>query len=82
MALKTLVNFKLASLRDDGITVPLSALIITGDQIGVKERLVLKQFFSAKVVPFSLIPPLVDFANQGGIQQPEQFLVALGLTVN
>ncbi len=82
VALKTLVNFKLAALRDDGITIPLAALLVTGEQVTNDERAALQKFFSARVVPFTPLPDLIEQATRIGIEAPEQFLVALGLTVN
>jgi hypothetical protein len=82
VALKTLVNFKLAALRDDGITIPLAALLVTGEQVANDERATLQKFFSARVVPFTPLPNLTEQTARIGVEAPEQFLVALGLTVN
>jgi hypothetical protein len=82
VALKTLINFKLAALLDDGVTVPLAALVVTGEQITEVERSALQKFFSARVVPFTPLPALIEQASRAGIGEPEQFLPALGLTVN
>jgi hypothetical protein len=82
IALKTLINFKLAALHDDGITIPLSALLVLGDKVGESERAVLQSFFSARVAPCSPDQVVVESASRSGLDNPSRFLIPLGLTVN
>jgi hypothetical protein len=79
---KTVANFKLLSLAEDGITIPLSALIISG--VGADDRLkkALEEFFPAGVdyPEFSasqfVLPELVENGMAA------RSVVALGLAVN
>jgi hypothetical protein len=82
IALKTLVNFKLAALHDDGITIPLAALLVVGDAVGQPELNILQSFFSARVAPCTPDSSLQEQVSQAGFDRPERFLVALGLTLN
>ncbi|MFZ1683333.1 MAG: hypothetical protein WAU88_04290 [Candidatus Zixiibacteriota bacterium] len=82
IALKTLINFKLAALHDDGITIPLSALLVLGDKIGESERAVLQSFFSARVAPCSPDQVVEESVSRSGLDNSSRFLIPLGLTVN
>ncbi len=82
IALKTLVNYKLASVREYGITIPLSVMLVTGDRITADQREQLQSYFSARVAPFTPVQDTGDQAGRLGVTDPEPFLVALGLTVN
>lgn len=82
IALKTLVNYKLTSIRDYGITVPLSVLLVTGDAVTADQRENLQAYFSARVTSFSPKQAVLEQAAKAGVADPEPYLVALGLTVN
>jgi hypothetical protein len=78
---KTVVNFKLAMFLQDGVTVPLSALLLSGDNVEGEVCKVLERFFSVDIDTPKI--------NSGFFAQPseltsiplEKYLVALGLAV-
>lgn len=77
--LKTLVNFRTASLFSDGITTPLSCLVVSGDTVGNDTIAKLKKYFSIDITR-----PNVNsgfFSGQGDLASVplEKYLVALGL---
>ncbi len=76
--LKTVISFKLAALFDDGLTRPLSALLIAGAADDSPMRATLERYFS--------LPVAVPRLNTGFLADPEKadpaggdFLAALGL---
>jgi hypothetical protein len=80
--LKTLVNFKTASLFSEGITTPLSAMIVSGDGITDEVTNTLKKFFA-----IDIDRPAVNtgfFSSQADLASVplEKYLVALGLAAN
>jgi hypothetical protein len=77
--LKTLVNFRTASLFSEGVTTPLSCLVISGDTVGNDTIDKLKRFFT-----IDINRPNVNtgfFSGQGDLNSVplEKYLVALGL---
>ncbi|MEA1981009.1 MAG: hypothetical protein U9N54_08550 [candidate division Zixibacteria bacterium] len=80
MEFKTILNFKLSSIFDKGITVPLSSLMI----IGGNEQLVSKFSDYFKLKPF--LPKINHgfFSNPKKLEQIplHNYLIALGLSVD
>lgn len=80
--LKTLINFRTASLFSDGVTTPLSNLLVSGE--GVDDRFLerLREFFSIDVTRPSINPGF--FSGQTDLTNVplEKYLVALGLAAN
>jgi hypothetical protein len=80
--LKTLVNFKTASLFSEGITTPLSTMIVSGDCITDDAINTLKKFFA-----IDINHPVINtgfFSSQADLVSVplEKYLVALGLAAN
>ncbi|MCK4606951.1 MAG: hypothetical protein KAU35_06620 [candidate division Zixibacteria bacterium] len=76
---RTLVNFKLASLSENGISIPLTSLVLSGEKAGDRVRSVLQKYFSARVeVPHIGNSFFPDPAATSGVPL-ERYLVALGL---
>jgi len=77
--LRTLVNFKLASLSENGISIPLTSLVLSGEKADGRVRSVLQKYFSAQVeVPHIANSFFPDPAATSGVPL-EKYLVALGL---
>jgi hypothetical protein len=78
---KTVLNFKLAELSSRGMTLPLSALYVTGDQVSADVREVFSHYF-----PLGVTAPEINEAyfpeHSGSAQDLAGYLVALGLAVN
>ena len=79
---KTVVNFELPSLFEEGGTPPLSALIVSGDGSDSPVKSALEQHFQVPVTA-----PRIDGRFLGedaaAVEAPlENYLVAMGLTVN
>ena len=80
--LKTIMNYKQSTLREAGISVPPSALYLSGEPFGTAVSSAIQFYFSIEVVS----PPMID-AYFVGLDQVARdalpdYLVALGLTVN
>jgi len=80
--LKTLINFNLNSIFNDKVTLPLSALLITGIESITQALPVLSKYF-----PITIEQPRLNhgfFAESEKIAgvQLEKYLVALGLAIN
>lgn len=80
--LKTVVNFKLSSLADDGVTIPLSALVISGEPIDGPLKGMLEEYFPMGVSHPELDPALFAAPEVLAEGSAMRSLVALGLTVN
>jgi len=78
---KTVVNFALASFFREGVTTPLSALVIAGDGSDGRYRSVLTEYFSISTDPPRINPGFVAEQHDTGDIPMEKYLVALGLTV-
>ncbi|MFZ5980536.1 MAG: hypothetical protein ACOYVF_07865 [Candidatus Zixiibacteriota bacterium] len=81
---KTLVNFKLSALSENGVTVPLSGLVMCGDGLDTKIRTIFAEFFPVGVAAPSVIGEyFVGNEVRQRFEIPlEKYLVALGLAVN
>lgn len=80
--LKTVVNDKLASLQSDGISVPLSALVISGHGVDEQVRQRMTEFFRVGVLAPDIhrgyfLPAVID-----STPFLSDYLVALGLALN
>ena len=62
---KTLINFKLASFHKDGITIPLSGLFLSGENV-------IEQVKRA-IAPFFAVPVKSPRINTGYFPEPSQF---------
>jgi len=80
--LKTVINFKLASFYDQGITIPLSSLYISGDKSEMTTIDTFKRYFKVNIQ----IPEInSSFSSDTFRPQKiawEKYLIALGATVN
>jgi hypothetical protein len=81
LELKTIINFKLAALADDGITVPLSLIAVSGDSVSDKMKGTMSRTFSSTVAS-----PVISagfFPDRSDLSKIplDSYLVALGLTV-
>ncbi|MBD3403250.1 hypothetical protein GF420_10180 [candidate division GN15 bacterium] len=79
--LRTIANFKLAELAEQGISVPLAKLILAGS---IEDGLMphFTRLFPTGVVRPRLNEAFLQDRSQIGDIAPESFLVALGLTVD
>jgi hypothetical protein len=79
--LKTVLNFRLAALFQEGITLPLSGLIVCGEAAGEEFRSTLGEFFPAGITSPNINSGFFTDPSQLASHPPDSFLVALGLTV-
>jgi hypothetical protein len=79
---KTLVNFRLNVLSGAGVTVPLAALVITGEEISETLKTVLERYFPVGIRPPRIIPEYLTDSSGSSDIPIEKYLVALGLAVN
>jgi len=79
--LKTLLNFKLASFFDDGITVPLSGLIMLGDEIDGGALDIFKRFFNIPITKPEINRGFLTRQSSDNDIPLDKYLVALGLAV-
>lgn len=79
---KTIVNFKLASICENGVSVPLSALVVSGDISEVRIRSALEQYFPVVVTTPRINSQFLADSSKASDIPLENYLVALGLTVN
>jgi len=79
--LKTLINYNLSTLMTDGISQPLTALLLFGDHADDSTRTALDSFFTGLVRTPRLRTDL--FRNETTIDRSDghKFVAALGLTV-
>lgn len=79
---KTVLNFKLAGFFDEGITFPISALLVSGEMATRQTKAALSDHFSVDIVPPRLNPGF--FANSPDETETplENYLVSLGLTAD
>lgn len=80
--LKTILNFKLSQLLDRGTSLPLSALILSGEQVDETFRNTVQNHFSMGVRAPRLHPGILDDQVADNAATPDLFLPALGLSVN
>lgn len=79
--LKTVINYRISMLFAEGITVPLSALLIAGDRANQDTVKTLRRFFSIDTELPKVNPGF--FSNPQALAEIplEKYLVALGLAV-
>jgi len=82
--LKTVVNYRLSSLVDTGLSQPIAAMVVTGVNVTEPCRQTIQRYFPVgvkvpKVNSGFLSEPLSKSANQ---QSLDRYLVALGLAAN
>ena len=80
--LKTVVNFRLSQLLDRGTSLPLTALVLSGEQVDEAFRQSVQNHFSMGVRPPRLPPGFLDDSITDNPASPDLFLPALGLSVN
>jgi hypothetical protein len=80
--LKTMVNFQLAALMDDGISLPLSALVLSGELVSDELRHIIQKYFPVGVTTLSFHPGFFGNTFQDESVDLERFIIALGLTLN
>lgn len=80
--LKTLVNFKLSELAGIGLSLPLSSLVLCGNQAVARVVDALAPLFSAPVTRPAIDGNRVRMVDIGANLELSDTLVALGLTVN
>ena len=80
--LKTMLNFRRGSLRDSGISMPLAALIVTGDLAVDQMQPTLQQYFPSGILVPRLRPALFSDPESAASDAALRFLVALGLAAN
>ncbi len=79
--LKTVVNFKLADLSRNRISIPLSALLISGRRLDETSLSVLTNYFAVPVREVELNPSFFPKPENVSDIPAGNYLVALGLTV-
>lgn len=79
--LKTVINYRVSMLFAEGITVPLSALLLAGDRADRNTIGILRKYFSIETELPSINPGF--FSNPATLAEIplEKYLVALGLAV-
>ena len=79
---KTVINFRLPSLFEEGAVPPLSALIISGDGLDSPVKPALEQRFRVAVSAPRIDRQLLE-GEPAAMEEPlEDYLIAMGLTVN
>jgi hypothetical protein len=79
---KTVVNFRLPSLFEEGVTPPLSALIVSGDGSDPPVKSALEQHFQVPVTAPRIDKRFLEEEPAVVEGTLEDYLVAMGLTVN
>ena len=80
--LKTIINFKMASFFHDGISLPLSTLIVIGDGIDDTARKLLEPYFPTDVRSAEINTGFLPESYNAGAVPIEKYLVSLGLAAN
>jgi len=78
---KTIVNFKLASFFEQGLTLPLSSLLLSGDCPNAKVSETVSGFFSVEVSTPQANPAFFSDSAAPAEIPFDKYLVALGLAV-
>ncbi len=76
---RTLVNFKLASLSESGVSIPLTSLLLSGEKAGDRARSMLQKFFSVELDTPHLGSSFFPDPDATSGVPVEKYLVALGL---
>ena len=79
---KTVINFALASLFEQGVTTPLSALVVSSDGPNGEITSALKTYFSIEIATAEINPGFLAERGDVAAIPMEKYLVALGLTIN
>lgn len=79
--LKTIVNFKLATFSRRNISVPLSAVYLSGSQLKAQGTEILNEYFSVGIREVALNAGLFPHPEKMSEIPAGDYLVALGLTV-
>ncbi len=80
--LKTVINYRQAALIEAGISVPLSSLLLVGDQVDDDCRQIVQTYFPVGVRTPELNDGFVTGIESLPTESLPHFLVALGLAVN
>lgn len=79
--LKTIVNFKLATFSRRNISVPLSAVFLSGSQLDARAGEIVQDYFSVGIRAVALNSSLFPQPDKMSEIPAGDYLVALGLTV-
>ncbi|UCC43774.1 MAG: hypothetical protein JSU65_11715 [Candidatus Zixiibacteriota bacterium] len=82
LELKTVINLKLADLAGSGINLPLSALILNGIPEGTEVWEAVARYFPAGITTPEINRGYLSENTACGNEAAEDYLVALGLTLN
>jgi hypothetical protein len=80
--LRTVVDFKLETLSEHGITVPLSALVLCGADLAEGLHSNMERFFKVPMVTPSIAPGFFPQSADLSSVPLDRYLIALGLTVD
>lgn len=80
--LKTVINYRQVALTEAGISVPLSSLLLVGDQVDDDCRQIVQTYFPVGVRTPELNDGFVTGIETSPTEATSHFLVALGLAVN
>ena len=79
--LKTIINYRQSALAEEGITVPVSTLVLSGDQYALAEQETFCSYF-----PVEIVQPRLNVGYLGDLDTVpdnlDHYLPALGLSVN
>jgi hypothetical protein len=78
--LKTIVNFKLSTFSQRNISIPLSAVFVSGSQLDVQAGDILREYFSVGIREVVLNSSLFPHPDKMSEILAGDYLVALGLT--
>lgn len=80
--IKTLAAYRINSLFADGVTTPLSSLLVSGQGCGDEVLAALGKYFSVEIARPRLNTGFISAETNHSDNPVEQYLVALGLTAN
>lgn len=79
--LKTIINFRLSALAEEGVTVPLARLILCGRHVTPSLIQAFTPFFPTGVAEAQVNPAFLDASVSPEVGAVANYLVALGLAV-
>lgn len=79
--IKTMLNFKQAALSDEGVSLPLSAIVVSGYDFENQIFLKFKEYFNLPLSYPEINPAYFDYSQDTKQIPLEKYLVALGLAV-